>query len=240
MVYVPAGEFLMGSTEQQEHYDDELPQHKQVIAQPFWLDLTPVTNADYERFVQDGGYRSAAFWTDAGWTWAQQANGSAPKNYNGFTDPQQPRVGVTWFEAYAYCQWRGGRLPTEAEWEWAARGRENRVYPWGNSFKADLVIYDQNSGNKTASVGDGIRAGGASWVGALDMSGNVWEWCHSVSQAYPYKGDDGRESNINNNSRVLRGGSWSYNATNLRSAYRYRNAPSVEYINFGFRCARSS
>jgi formylglycine-generating enzyme required for sulfatase activity len=259
MVYVPAGTFLMGSTEAQveaafqqgkkdykdfrrEWVEDQLPQHQVTIEQPFWLDLTPVTNAAYAEFAEKG-YQTEKYWTPAGWEWVQTNKKRGPVDYpDRSSAPNQPRVGVTWFEAYAYCQWRGGRLPTEAEWEWAARGPKNRIYPWGDTFIADHVIYYKNSGSKTAPVGDGIRMAGASWVGALDMSGNVWEWCHSIYQAYPYDADDGRNINDNSNKeRVLRGGSW-YNNSDLRLRVVFRNGNAPDYWDYyvGCRLARSS
>ncbi len=261
MVYVPTGKFLMGSTVRQievafqqakkekmhvlkEGYADESPQHEQVIQTAFWLDLTPVTNASYARFVQEGGYATREYWTEAGWKWLQDNKKTGPENYGDtFGAPDQPCVGVTWFESYAYCQWRGGRLSTEAEWEWAARGLDSRIYPWGNDFVSDYVIWDKTSDGKTAPVGDGIRTAGASWVGALDMSGNVWEWCNSLYKPYPYASADGRESNIDSsNIRSLRGGSWYDSHTDyLRAAYRFWATPSGEdYDLVGFRCIRSA
>jgi formylglycine-generating enzyme required for sulfatase activity len=240
MVYVPAGKFLMGSPEG-EGSDVERPQHEQIITQGFWLDLTPVTNEAYARFVAAGGYRTSSYWTEAGWEWVQQKKIVGPEDYKNFTDPQQPRVGVSWFEAWAYCQWRGGRLPTEAEWEWAARGPESRTYPWGNTFDASRLIYRENSGGKTAAVGEGIRKAGASWVGALDMSGNVLEWCSSLYQSYPYRTDDGREDSLDgSNNRVLRGGSWGGNQRNARAAYRIDYPPSGRSYGLGFRVVAGS
>ena len=238
MVYVPPGTFTMGGD---DITDDEKPPHEVVIRRGFWLDLTPVTNAMYARFVEAGGYKKRDFWTEAGWEWVQQQKKTGPVDYEGFTAPRQPRVGVTWFEAYAYGRWRGGRLPTEAEWEWAARGPENRVYPWGNDFDAARVVYDQNSGGKTATVNASTRLAGASWVGALDMSGNVWEWVSSIYLSYPYKVEDGRESQEDDSgARVVRGGSRVDDELNLRAAYRFRDYPAGGYGNRGFRCARSS
>jgi formylglycine-generating enzyme required for sulfatase activity len=253
MVYVPAGKFLMGSTPQQVEdafqerkkkdkdaqkawYEDQLPQHEQTIARGFWLDLTPVTNEAYARFVAAGGYQNRAYWTEAGWGWIQKDKITGPVDYENFTSPQQPRVGVTWVEAWAYAQWRGGRLPTEAEWEWAARGPENRIYPWGNTFDASGLIYRDNSGGTTAAVGEGIRKAGASWAGVLDMSGNVWEWCSSLYQPYPYRADDGREDGLDgSNRRVLRGGSWYIDRVLARAAFRYYFHPGYRLNNFGFR-----
>jgi formylglycine-generating enzyme required for sulfatase activity len=257
MVYVPAGKFLMGSTPGQveeafqqakkenkdakkEWYERELPQHEQTIRAGFWLDLTPVTNESYAHFVKDGGYQNTDYWTEAGWNWVQSGGKTGPNDYQNLTAPQQPRVGVTWFEAWAYCQWRGGRLPTEAEWEWAARGPENRLYPWGNTFDASRVIYAKNAGGKSSAVGEGVRKAGASWVGALDMSGNVWEWCSSLYQPYLFDANNGREDSLDGtNVRVLRGGSFLNTSYNLRAVNRDWINPATEDHSFGFRCARS-
>jgi formylglycine-generating enzyme required for sulfatase activity len=260
MVYVPTGNFLMGSTERQvedayqqakkenndadkEWFTPEMPQHEQVIQTAFWLDLAPVTNAGYARFMQEGGYSTREFWSKGGWKWLKDNQKPVPQDYPDVSSaPDQPRVGVTWFEAYAYCQWRGGRLPTEAEWEWAARGPESRIYPWGNDFVSDDMIWEKTSGGRTAPGGEGIRTAGASWIGALDMSGNVWEWCNSVYKPYPYTPADGRESNSDDsNARVLRGGSWRNGLTSdLRAACRIGRSPAAVFDLAGFRCAGSS
>ncbi len=240
MVYVPAGKFLMGSPAG-EGNDRERPQHEQIIPRGFWVDLTPVTNETYAHFVAAGGYENADYWTEAGWAWVQKAKAKGPEDYKNFTAPQQPRVGVTWFEAWAYAQWRGGRLPAEAEWEWAARGPENWVYPWGNTFDASRLIYDGNSGGKSAVLGEGIRKSGASWVGALDMSGNVWEWCSSLYQSYPFDAQDGREDSLDGtNQRVLRGGSWLDNQILARAACRNVNLPHYREYDVGFRVVAGS
>lgn len=225
MVYVPAGKFLMGSPAGEGRYNEH-PQHEQTITEKFWLDVTPVTNEAYARFEEAGGYENRAYWTEAGWDWVQRNRITGPEDNRAFLSPQQPRVGVNWFEAWAYSQWRGGRLPTEVEWEWAARGPENRIYPWGNTFDARRLIYEENSSDQTAAVGEGVRTTGASWVGALDMSGTVWEWCSSLYQPYPYRADDGREDGLDGtNSRVLRGGSWFNNSDFARAAYRISLRP---------------
>ena len=114
---------------------------------------------------------------------------STPDNQYS-TEANQPINEVTWYQAAAYCKWRGVRLPTEREWEYAARGPDNLAYPWGNEFDGDRLHYSQNSGNKTASVGN--YPSGRSWVGALDMAGNVWEWTSSLYKDYPYVSDYGR------------------------------------------------
>jgi formylglycine-generating enzyme required for sulfatase activity len=201
MVLVPPGCFMMGSDDRNP---DEKPINKQCFDHPFWIDKTEVTNAQFEQF---GSYE-------------------IHKSY--WNDPQRPRESIGWFEARDFCIKRGGRLPTESEWEYAARGPDNLQYPWGNEFVADNVIYHENANGQTAAVGS--KPGGASWVGALDMSGNVWEWVSAIG---------GYESNTDINAqRNLRGGSWQDADTDsLRSAFLSWQKPiRLNYI--GFRCAR--
>ncbi len=210
MVLVPAGCFMMGSTTGES---DEAPVHEQCFDTPFWIDTYEVTQAQFAEF---GGQKA---------------------NANNFTGNELPVESITWFEARDYCELRGGRLPTEREWEYAARGSNNlTTYPWGNDFVADNVVYSNNSNRRTAPVGS--RAGGVSWVGAIDMSGNVLEWVSSLYGAYPY---DETDENISNNSsvRVLRGGSWYSILTDVRSVYRGGSTPTVRGIDVGLRCVRS-
>lgn len=235
MVYVPAGKFLMGSNEQ----ESEKPIHEVNIPLPFWLDLAPVTNDMYQHFIDDGGYKNSAWWTNEGWDWVQSGKITAPEDFDGFGDDHQPRVGVNWYEAAAYSVWRGGRLPTEAEWEWAARGPDNWIYPWGNVLETNRVIFNGNSDGKTSPVGSGIRLSNASWVGALDMSGNVWEWCSSMYDTYPYRSDDARENIEDVGPRVLRGGSWDFFEIDLRSACRNYANPTHRNPSISLRCART-
>jgi formylglycine-generating enzyme required for sulfatase activity len=265
MVYVPAGRFMMGSASteieavyqqaeredsaaEREWFTRETPQHPQLISAPFWLDLTPVTNASYAAFVEAGGYRprygeteQESYWTPAGLAWLRSSGKTGPTDHFASTKPEQPRVGICWHEAHAYCRWRGGRLPTEAEWEWAARGPDSRTYPWGNDFISAQaeVVYLENSGGKTAPVGEGLRTRAKSWVGALDMSGNVWEWVSSFYRPYPYESTDEREVADAPDFRVLRGGGWFNPATNLRAAFRFRFDDIDQMSALGFRCARA-
>jgi formylglycine-generating enzyme required for sulfatase activity len=191
MVYVPPGKFLMGSdkAKDKDASDDEPPQSTITIETGFWIDLTEVTNVEYQKFMAANGYTQDQWWTDAGKAWKKTH--AKPNDYSGFTGDTQPRVGVTWYEAVAYCAWRGGRLPTEAEWEYAARGTDGRLYPWGNEAPdASRAVFRDNSGSKTLPVDDGKRLWGASWVGALDMAGNAWEWTVTAYADY-------REANFN-------------------------------------------
>ena len=212
MVLVPAGCFMMGSD--RNSYEQPVGE---VCLTPFWLDKTEVIQA---QFVANGGVKARA---------------------NGFTGDNRPVERITWFEADAYCrEQRGGRLPTEAEWEFAARGPNGLVYPWGNEFVAANAVYSENSGSQTAEVGS--KPSGASWVGALDLSGNVWEWTASLYEPYPYRTDGTPERDTGNSTdvrRVLRGGSWINIDINLRAAYRSNVAPGSFYGNIGFRCALS-
>ncbi|MDX2162614.1 MAG: formylglycine-generating enzyme family protein [bacterium] len=151
---------------------------------------------------------------------------------------QQPRENLTWVEARDFCASKGLRLPTEAEWEYAARGVESWIYPWGNVLIPENLVFDQNSSGQTADVGS--RPGGTSWVGALDMAGNVFEWTSSHYARYPYDAADGRE-NVDDLSRprVFRGGVNSYIDFGASAHTRFEMAPDGRDWFVGFRCARS-
>jgi formylglycine-generating enzyme required for sulfatase activity len=217
MVLVPPGCFLLGSASVRDAQarPEEQPITRICFKQPYWIDQTPVTQGQFK-----------------------QLNGHAvvPSYFAG---DNRPVEGVTWAEAKTFCeQQRGGRLPTEPEYEYAARGPDNLIYPWGNTFSAANVIYAGNSGGQTADVGS--KTSGKSWVNALDMSGNVWEWTGSVFKPYPYVATDGREdSNNTRNARALRGGSWDNDSKGVRAAIRFAALPTVEGNLFGFRCAHA-
>ncbi|MCB9453876.1 MAG: SUMF1/EgtB/PvdO family nonheme iron enzyme, partial [Anaerolineaceae bacterium] len=150
-------------------------------------------------------------------------------------DADHPREYIWWTEALAFCESRGGTLPTEAEWEYAARGPDNRLYPWGNEFDAGRAVFNGNSGSQTSRVGS--RPIGVSWVGAQDMSGNVWEWTHSANQSYPYSRTDGRESESASGQRTARGGAFDFYIDNLTTWTRRGYSPETANYNLGFRCA---
>ncbi|MGB4979326.1 MAG: formylglycine-generating enzyme family protein, partial [Anaerolineae bacterium] len=250
MVYVPAGEFTMGSADSDTWaYSDEKPQQRVTVA-GFWIDRTEVTNAQYRKFVDAGGYGTQEYWTEAGWAWKQFYSVTQPNCWNdsSFNQAQQPVVCVSWYEAYAYARWVGGRLPSEAEWEKAARGTDGRIYPWGNTWDGSRLNHcDQQCqyGWKDASVNDGYRttapvgsyANGTSPYGAMDLAGNVEEWVSSEYGNYPYGSDDGREDQSSTDFRVLRGGSWNFVARIVRSASRYGLTPGNRGDNIGFRVA---
>jgi formylglycine-generating enzyme required for sulfatase activity len=256
MVLVPAGEFLLGSPDNDpDARDNEKPQH--VIYLPaFYLDRTPVTNAQFRRFIEAGGYADEAYWAEAieAGRWKEGAyldyysdKFRAQPEY--WDDPEwngdeQPVVGVTWYEALAYALWAGKRLPSEAEWEKAAAwvGEMNneghqRRYPWGNEWAGERANTKEAGLKKTTVVGCYSPAGDSPY-GAVDMAGNVWEWCSTRYNDYPYDPNDGREDLGGGDDvfRVLRGGSWYNDRKGARCAPRSRSDPWNRYATRGFRC----
>jgi len=219
MVLVPVGSFQMGSNLS----TDEQPIHTQTFTEPFWIDQTEVTRAQYGLCVEAG-----------------DCTETPDSQYS--TRDTQPINNVTWFQARDYCAWRGEnyRLPTEREWEYAARGVEGWTYPWGNNDPTgNLAVYETS---ETANVGS--KPDGASWVGALDLSGNVWEWVSSLYMDYEsvYNPNDGREADTGERTdvlRVLRGGSFVNVTYDLRGADRVRRDPNIVNDYVGFRCALS-
>jgi len=156
-----------------------------------------------------------------------------------FPGADRPRDNLTWFEARDFCVKRGSRLPTEAEWEYAARGPDSLIYPWGDKFNPDNLVYDANFKNQLAPVGS--KPGGVSWVGAYDLAGDGWDWVNSIYLPYPYNAADGRENPSDTTSRrVYRGGMGSYIDYGTSSSKRFRLTPSERSWYVGFRCAKDS
>lgn len=210
MALVPAGCFMMGS---EDGASDEWPVHDQCFDQPFWIDVYEVSNAQYGSLAENCLDRSSS--------------------------GRQPRICLTWFDAAAYCESRGARLPTEAEWEYAARGPDGLVYPWGNDFVEENVVSEVTSEGKTVDVRS--KPEGVSWVGAYHMSGNVWEWTNTIHANYPYDATDGREAEGDeelSQRRVLRGGAWGSSRGFVRAANRGLNLSTEATHEDGFRCAR--
>ncbi len=193
MVRVPAGDFLYGDDKEKR----TLPE--------FWIDKTPVTNAEYAQFVQATDHKPPQHW-----------QGKTPPK--GMAD--HPVTYVSWHDAVAYAEWAGKRLPTEEEWEKAARGTDGRVYPWGNQQPTrELCNFDGNE-KGTTPVGK-YSPQGDSPYGCVDMAGNVWQWT---------------ASDYDKHSKVVRGGSWDFNGNSVRSTYRSRDTPSDTIYSLGFRC----
>ena len=234
-IKIPAGEFTMGSND----YKNEKPPHK-VYLDEYFIAKMPVTNAQFKKFIEVGGYKNQEFWSDKGWEWRANKKRIQPYYWNDkkWSAPTQPVIGVTWYEAEAFSTWANCHLPSEAEWEKAARGTDERKYPWGNQEpNKNLANFDRSVG-KTTPVGKYSPAGDSPY-GCVDMAGNVWEWTSSLYKNYPYDATDGREDLSVAGSRALRGGSWvSYN-DNLRAAYRVNSYPVITVNYIGFRCLLS-
>jgi formylglycine-generating enzyme required for sulfatase activity len=234
----------MGNTKQTdpEAYDNEMPQRRPTLA-AFEISKYPITNAQFDAFVQDGGYTAQwrHCWTEAGWQWKGERRG--PDKHGGvFNSPNHPVVMLTWYEAVAFCKWLGQKLgrpvnlPSEAQWEQAARHTDGRRYPWGSEITADHANYDQTGIGTTTAVG--IFPKGASQCGALDMSGNVWEWCQTEwRDDYSTPPNDDPECNI---MRVLRGGSFNLGTRVVRCAIRDWSNPNFRRRSYGFRVVVAS
>ena len=241
MALIPAGEFQMGSDNGE---DNEKPVHT-VYVDAFYMDVYEVTNMQFKAFVDanpqwqkdqiPSKYHSGRYLYD--WRGNDYPNGKG----------NHPVTYVSWYAAMAYAEWAGKRLPTEAEWEKAARGGlQGQTYPWGNTIDASQANYGGNLGS-TTSVG----SYGANGYGLYDMAGNVWEWCVDVYQADFYAVSQPRNpvsggsiappylTDQTDRSRVLRGGSWSFDAQGLRVANRFRTSPAFASGDGGFRCARA-
>jgi formylglycine-generating enzyme required for sulfatase activity len=300
-VEVSAGSFLMGSAESDEMaYDDEHPQHELHLP-TFYIARYPITNAQYRPFVEDGGYDEPRYWTEECWAWRtgerepdlsviddeewrrKYADWLAERpverrdkpfwwDHPRWGLPNRPVVGVSWYEALAYCQWlreqlqapgytlqvwRNGRLetlnlepetltvqlPSEAEWEKAARGADGRRWPCGNEWVEGQANTEEANVEETSPVG--AFPGGASPWGAMDMAGNVWEWTRTAwghtdpwnrpDYSYPYDPSDGREDVSVADWLVMRGGSWLYSQWGARCACRSRYVPGFFFNSIGLR-----
>jgi formylglycine-generating enzyme required for sulfatase activity len=239
LVYVPAGEFWMGATDSDpDAWDDEKPRHR-VYLDGYWIGQTEVTNAQYEGFILAGGYSTRAFWSSAGWAWRESNGVTQPLYWNDVTwnGAEHPVVGVSWYEAEAYARWAGVRLPTEAQWEYAARGGPlGRGYLYAGSNSVDEVAwYSDNSGGRTHPVGQKKP----NELGLYDMSGNVWEWAADWYDA-GYYAQSPRENPLGPSTGpywALRGGVWDGSPKYARCSKRQRPIPFERYWNSGFRVA---
>lgn len=252
-VLIPAGEFIIGSdgTRDRHSQPDETPQHRLRITD-YYMMRYPVTNAQYRQFVEAGGHRPPMFWPD----------GKFPEE-----KADHPVVGVSLQDVAAFCHWAaevtglGVRLPTEAEWEKAARGADGRLYPWGNEWRAGVCNNIESKLSGTTPVQQ-FSPQGDSPYGIADMGGNAQEWCASLFGAYPYDPTDGREVLVYNldaqglmpklhetgcvanplqieaglDKITVRGGSWRQERPESRCAYRSWAAPMHRSEDTGFRC----
>jgi formylglycine-generating enzyme required for sulfatase activity len=223
MVVIPAGEFTMGS---QDGDADERPEHK-VHVDSFSIDVYEVTVGQYAEFLRAEGFHSPLDWN----------------TMNQLAYQKRPVSNVDWEDAAAYCKWAGKRLPTEAEWEKAARGTDGRVYPWGNDPPTSLHANYGKAGshNYEALAPVGTLENGKSPYGLYDMAGNVWEWVSDWYDNNYYKNSPQQnpEGLPTGGFKVIRGGAWNTSARTLRSSDRYWDPPSFRSLYFpGFRCAK--
>jgi formylglycine-generating enzyme required for sulfatase activity len=218
MAYVPGGEFIMGADNGDEY---ERPSHK-VTVKPFYIDVYEVTCEEYEKFIKATGYSPPSKWK----------NGHYPEGA-----AHQPVTGVNWDDAVAYAKWSGKRLPTEEEWEFAARGGDARRYPWGNEWKPMAANADADSRGHVVEVG--TYPSGKSPFGAFDMVGNAWEWTASDLTAYP---GGHIQERPNGDLKIIRGGSYQSKRKSATTTYRWgypaRNAD--DYSNTGVRCVKDA
>ena len=221
MVLIPRGEFVMGSN---ERWDDEAPEYIESV-ETFHIDLHEVTNANYHLFVSATKREPPYHWSE----------GNIPAGKEG-----HPVIYVSWHDANAYCKWSGKRLPTEQEWEKAARGENGNIYPWGNEWSLDKSNNPYKGSTGTQPVG--TYPEGRSPYGLYDMSGNVWEWVDSFY--LPHPGNTIPRAEYGKDKRVLKGGSWfdclSYGCGLSAPTFnRSFFTPEVKNNSFGFRCAKS-
>lgn len=233
MVYIPGGGFLMGSTEKDGRVGmtvgvDEIPQHE-VTIKGFYMDRYEITVGEFKRFLETTGHKTPRIWTDQDWV----------KIYP-VPEDRHPMNGVSWYDADAYCRWAGKRLPTEEEWEKAARGTDGRQWPWGNEPNLPSHV---RANTQEAGVGWTMPVGsypeGVSPYGVYDMTGNVMEWTSSWYQPYP--GSTLEREAFGEKYKVLKGGAWENPSVPLgRAAYRHSVAPQWDHPGHGFRCARDA
>jgi iron(II)-dependent oxidoreductase len=277
MVWVAGGAAVLGSTPAElDHlvayyagapraiFEHELGGHR-VELDGFFLDRCPVTNAAFAEFMADGGYRRHELWSQDGWSWRSRREITAPAFWSDpawatWTAADHPVVGVSWYEADAYARWANKRLPTETEWERAARGSDGRRFPWGDRFELGRAnTCDQWLGEEVRAVADwrafmaarpwrhrclttpvGTFAAGGSPAGALDMAGNIWEWCADWYAAYdPGVARDPRGPAFGRD-RICRGGSFAYFGFAARTTDRGHHVPTYRSLGIGLRCARSA
>jgi formylglycine-generating enzyme required for sulfatase activity len=231
MVLIPAGEFTMGDNTRYNWsfmlainiYDG--PEHT-VYLDAYYIDKYEVTNEQYKKFVEETGHRIPRCWNDS-----------------RFNRPNQPIVGITWDDAVEYATWAGKRLPTEAEWEKAARGTDKRLWPWGNKFdKTKCNVWESQEAGQRDTKPVGSFENGKSPYGCYDMAGNVWEWCADYyDQNYyllsPSKNPTGPDTGTQ---RIIRGGGFLYFGHYTRCAARYRVPWYAQSPQIGFRCVKTA
>ncbi len=235
MVYIPGGQFMMGSTGQEGKMGfqigvDEVPQHK-VEMKPFYIDRYEVTNAQYQKFIDATGRPTPVDHHDPTfYSWVNNKPPAGQENH--------PVVYVSWYDADAYCRWTGKRLPTESEWEKAARGTDGRAWPWGDTFDGTKCNVYEFSPLWTTPVGSYPE--GVSPYGVYDMCGNVAEWTDSWYQPYP--GSKLQRASFGEHFKVARGGAWPlpYEPWSRATNRNLAQPPDYQHRSLGFRCAKDA
>lgn len=264
MIHIPAGSFMMGNNGSEPYfYTNELPQHS-VNLSGYYIGRYEVTRGEYKQFMDADGYSTQSYWSADGWVWKTNNSRTEPgwwaANQDWASDwgqsPQpftqtdnHPAVGVSYYEAEAFCNWAGGHLPTEAQWEKAARwtGTLANVYPWDdpwnqekcNNFSDGNLAGGGYEGYQTAPVGSYPL--GVSPYGCQDMAGNVWEWCKDwyASDYYSQSPADDPQGPASGDLRIVRGGGWGYYDNFCRSACRSSARFPSDFSDYnGFRLAR--
>ena len=258
MVRFSGGSIELGTDDRSVAYDNERPRHE-VTLDAFWMDVHPVTNGEYLRFLEDGGYTEKQHWSDTGWAWKQEAGLVAPAYWLrrdegwhqrimdeiGRLELTSPVCHICYWEAEAYAAWAGKRLPTEAEWEaaasWDPATGTQRLYPWGDDAPSperanlDALLFGP------APVGSYAR--GVSPIGCWGMLGDVWEWTATDFVGYPgyetFPYPEYSEVFFGNESKVLKGGAWATRFGAVRNTFRNWDYPIRRQIFSGVRCARN-
>jgi formylglycine-generating enzyme required for sulfatase activity len=218
MVFVPGAHFQPGNSRQA------------VDLSGFWIDKTEVTNESYKKFINTGGYQNEKYWSTDGWKWVQGNHITQPLFWSDsrYNAPQQPVVGVSWWEANAYATWAGKRLPKDNEWELAARGTDGRRWPWGNEWdETKANAYEGSAGNPLPVAS---FSAGASPYGALDMAGNVWEWTSDWYRQRPVNRNQTKPDD-----KVLKGSSWDQGFGEEQRCLERRQQAELRYPSGGFR-----
>ncbi|MEX0980125.1 MAG: ergothioneine biosynthesis protein EgtB [Gemmatimonadota bacterium] len=258
MVRFPGGVVAIGTDDRTVAYDNERPLHMRRL-EPFWIDVTPVTNAAFLRFVEEGGYRTRDFWSVAGWRWLENSGVTAPRHWKKGREgqwrvdvmghdrplrPHAPVCHVCWFEAEAYARFAGRRLPTEFEWEaaatWSPDTGAKQLFPWGDTPPTPELANLDSSHFDCVAVE--TYPGNVSPSGCSGMIGDVWEWTSSDFTGYPgfrpFPYPEYSGVFFGSEYKVLRGGSWATRPGAIRGTFRNWDYPIRRQIFSGFRCAR--
>jgi formylglycine-generating enzyme required for sulfatase activity len=221
-VEIPAGEFLMGNNPLPNYVSnaDENPEHS-LYLDAFEISKTPITNEQYAEFVLATGYKTPSNWRD----------GEPEKAFLN-----HPVTYVDWKDAQAFATWCGAKLPTEAQWEKSSRGASGKIFPWGDEISSLEIA---NFGNKMGTTSPvGAFTGDKSEYGVMDLAGNVWEWCSSLYQNYPYQSSDGREDLTKWGARVVRGGNYLSDVGKIRNSHRHPLHVTAKDMYIGFRLVK--